>query len=68
MESYANAPGWKAHATELDRAWKQFDDRQLAKKPIAEWDVAALLKLMWEAWNELFGKTLRLETRAPHHS
>src|SRR5438094_2806529 len=34
------------------------DDRQLAKKPIAEWDVAALLKLMWEAWNEVFGKTL----------
>ena len=34
------------------------DDRQLAKKPIADWDVAALLKLMWEAWNEVFGKTL----------
>ena len=34
------------------------DDRQLAKKPITEWDVAALLKLMWEAWNEVFGKTL----------
>ena len=34
------------------------DDRQLARKPIAEWDVAALLKLMWEAWNEVFGKTL----------
>lgn len=34
------------------------DDRQLAKKQIAGWDVAALLKLMWEAWNEVFGKTL----------
>src|SRR3972149_1482869 len=34
------------------------DDRLLAKKPIAEWDVAALLKLMWEAWNDVFGKTL----------
>ena len=34
------------------------DDRTTAKKPVAEWDVAALLKLMWEAWNELFGKTL----------
>ncbi|MBA2592967.1 MAG: ATP-binding protein [Gammaproteobacteria bacterium] len=34
------------------------EDRLLAKKPIAEWDVAALLKLMWEAWNEVFGRTL----------
>ena len=34
------------------------DDRTVGKKPVAEWDVAALLKLMWEAWNELFGKTL----------
>jgi hypothetical protein len=34
------------------------DDRTLAKKGIGEWDVAALLKLMWEAWNPVFGKTL----------
>src|SRR5512144_193655 len=34
------------------------DDRTVGKKPVAEWDVAALLKLMWEAWNEVFGKTL----------
>jgi len=34
------------------------DDRTVGKKPIAEWDVAVLLKLMWEAWNEVFGKTL----------
>jgi predicted AAA+ superfamily ATPase len=34
------------------------DDRTVAKKPLADWDVAALLKLMWEAWNEVFGKTL----------
>ncbi len=34
------------------------EDRQNAKKPLAEWDVAALLKLMWEAWNDVFGKTL----------
>ncbi|HRY49076.1 MAG TPA: Swt1 family HEPN domain-containing protein [Candidatus Paceibacterota bacterium] len=24
----------------------------------AEWDTAALLRLMWEAWNEVFGQTL----------
>jgi len=34
------------------------DDRAVGKKPVAEWDVAALLKLMWEAWNDVFGRTL----------
>ncbi|MDR7465050.1 MAG: Swt1 family HEPN domain-containing protein [Armatimonadota bacterium] len=34
------------------------EDRLNAKKAIAEWDVAALLKLMWEAWNEVFRETL----------
>ena len=29
-----------------------------AKKPVAEWDVAALLKVMWESWNDVFRKTL----------
>ena len=34
------------------------EDRQNAKKPLADWDVSALLKLIWEAWNDVFGKTL----------
>src|SRR6266849_5836039 len=34
------------------------EDRQNAKKPLAEWDAAALLKLMWESWNDVFRKTL----------
>jgi predicted AAA+ superfamily ATPase len=34
------------------------EDRTIAKKPLVDWDAAALLKLMWEAWNEVFGKTL----------
>lgn len=34
------------------------DDRLIANKAIADWDVAALLKLMWEAWNAVFGRTL----------
>src|SRR5271166_1768392 len=34
------------------------EDRVLAKKAIGEWDVAALLKLMWEAWNDVFRRTL----------
>lgn len=47
------------HAQATEAARRYFgDDRTVGKKPIGEWDVAALLKLMWEAWNELFGKTL----------
>jgi predicted AAA+ superfamily ATPase len=34
------------------------EDRLLAKKAIAEWDTAGLLKLMWEAWNDVFRRTL----------
>src|ERR1035438_9902530 len=33
-------------------------DRLLAKKAISEWDAAGLLKLMWEAWNDVFRRTL----------
>ena len=34
------------------------DDRLNGKKTITEWDAAALLKVMWEAWNEVFRRTL----------
>src|ERR1039458_2533192 len=34
------------------------DDRTVAKKQLVDWDVAALLKLMWETWNEVFKRTL----------
>lgn len=34
------------------------EDRLLAGKPIREWDAAALLKVMWEGWNEVFRRTL----------
>ncbi len=34
------------------------EDRLNAKKPVTEWDVALLLKLMWESWNEVFRLTL----------
>ncbi len=34
------------------------EDRLLAGKAVSEWDVAALLKLMWVAWNSVFGRTL----------
>lgn len=34
------------------------EDPKLAKRPISEWDVAGLLKLMWETWNDVFRRTL----------
>ena len=34
------------------------EDRLLADKTIPEWDVAALLKLMWDSWNRVFRKIL----------
>ena len=34
------------------------DDRLNTGKPLAEWDSAALLRLMWEAWNDVFRRTL----------
>src|SRR6476620_4899724 len=40
------------------------DDRILVKKGIGEWDAAALLKLMWEAWNDVFRRTLGAAERS----
>ncbi|MBI4617608.1 MAG: ATP-binding protein [Planctomycetes bacterium] len=34
------------------------DERTAGKKPVAEWDAAALLKVLWEAWNDVFRRTL----------
>jgi predicted AAA+ superfamily ATPase len=34
------------------------DDKLLAKKVVTDWDAAALLRLMWEAWNDVFRNTL----------
>jgi predicted AAA+ superfamily ATPase len=34
------------------------EDRLNSRRPTAEWDVAALLKLMWDSWNDVFRKTL----------
>jgi len=48
------------HRAEAADAARRYlgDDRTVAKKQLADWDVAALLKLVWESWNDVFGKTL----------
>ncbi len=43
-------------ATELARFIG--DDRLNARKPVTEWDVGVLLKFMWDAWHDVFRKTL----------
>ena len=34
------------------------DDPRIGDRPVTEWDVAALLKLMWETWNDVFRSIL----------
>jgi len=34
------------------------EDRLNGPRPIAQWDAAVLLKVMWDAWNDVFGRTL----------
>src|SRR5690606_35006681 len=48
----------KARTINMEIVRRFAEDPMLAKKPIAEWDAAGLLKLMWETWNEVFRKTL----------
>jgi hypothetical protein len=40
------------------------EDRLNAKKPVVEWDVSVLLKLMWESWNDVFRLTLGYTERS----
>ncbi len=34
------------------------EDRLNSRKPVADWDAAALLKLLWDAWHDVFKLTL----------
>ncbi|QUV86775.1 DUF499 domain-containing protein [Chloracidobacterium sp. S] len=51
-------------AFNLEMARCYADEPSLKNKPIAEWDAAGLLKLMWETWNEVFRKTLGFAERS----
>jgi len=42
----------------IDAVQRFAEDPLLGKRPIAQWDVAGLLRLMWETWNDVFGRTL----------
>src|SRR4051812_44603132 len=46
-------------AAALERAQRQIvSERLRTDRPLAQWDVAALLALMWDAWNEVFRDVL----------
>lgn len=40
------------------------DDPILAKKSISDWDTSALVKIMWETWNDVFRRTLGFSERS----
>jgi predicted AAA+ superfamily ATPase len=40
------------------------DDKTLAGKPVATWDAAALLRTIFEGWNQVFARTLGKTERA----
>ena len=48
----------KARGVHMDTIRRFVDDPHLTDKPIEQWDVAALLKLMWETWNDVFRNVL----------
>jgi predicted AAA+ superfamily ATPase len=50
--------------TEARAARIMGEDLMLAGKTLEQWDAAALIKLMWEAWNEVFRNTLGYAERS----
>ncbi len=44
----------ESRRVDIDKLRDSAEDLVRADKPILEWDVAALLKLMWETWNDVF--------------
>lgn len=53
----------KAGTIRMDAVRRFSEDPMLGNKPIAQWDVAGLLKLMWETWNDVFKRTLGFAER-----
>jgi len=54
----------KAGTVRMDAVRRFAEDPMLGNKPIAQWDVAGLLKLMWETWNDVFKRTLGFAERS----
>ena len=48
----------KARAVRMDTIRRFAEDPALVDRPMADWDASGLLRLMWEAWNDVFRHTL----------
>lgn len=49
---------YKDKALTEARRFLPADDRINSNRTLAQWDVAVLLKVMWDSWNDVFGRTL----------
>ena len=54
----------KANVVRMETIRRFAEDPKLADKPLDDWDAAALLKLMWETWNDVFRDTLGFAERS----
>ncbi|MBR0790096.1 DUF499 domain-containing protein [Bradyrhizobium manausense] len=54
----------KTGTVRMDAVRRFAEDPMLGNKPIPQWDVAGLLKLMWETWNDVFKRTLGFAERS----
>ncbi|MCG3135902.1 MAG: hypothetical protein HMLKMBBP_03678 [Planctomycetes bacterium] len=54
----------EANSLTLEKVRGFAEDPMLGKKSIEEWDASALLKLMWDTWNDVFKKTLGFSERS----
>lgn len=54
----------KSGGISTDVILKYTNDPMLTNKPILEWDVSSLLKLMWDTWNDVFKRTLGFNERS----
>ena len=48
----------ESHRIDADDLKRYIEDPILADRSVNVWDSAALLKIMWETWNDVFRKTL----------
>ena len=54
----------KSGTVRMDAIRRFAENPQLADKSTSEWDAAALLKLMWDTWNDVFRDTLGFTERS----
>ncbi len=54
----------RAGTVNMETVRRYAEDPLLKTRPIAEWDAAGLLKLMWETWNDVFRRTLGFAERS----